>query len=191
MFNLRNFFNVLEYKEIDSSNTESIRLIQNDIINQKTIIFSEKQTFGRGKKDAIWESPKGNIHLSLIYPILFDEVEKYNNFQDFSLFIGLSLYEVINFYKNSKCEVVIKKPNDILINGKKVAGILVESVVHKDFYYLIIGIGINWNIAPIDTSDYIKKFLDIEKDKFIFHLMMDIKEKINNFQFYYHQILTI
>jgi BirA family biotin operon repressor/biotin-[acetyl-CoA-carboxylase] ligase len=191
MFNLSNLFKIVKYNEIDSTNTEAIRLIQENLINKKTIILSNKQTNGRGKKDAIWQSPEGNIYLTAIYIVSPDELRKHNNFENFSLIIGLSLQEVINFYKNTKCEVRIKKPNDILIDEKKVAGILIEFINHKNMHYLIIGIGINWNNAPLETSDYLKKFLKIQRDEFIFHLMVNIDEKIKNYPFYYNQTLLI
>ena len=166
-------------------------MIQNNKINQQTVIFANTQINGRGKKDAIWKSPIGNIYLSFIFPIPLGNLTIYNNFQDCSLLIGLSLHEVINFYKNKEYDIKIKKPNDILINGKKVAGILIESINHEDSCYLIVGIGINWENAPLKTSDYIKKFLKINKNEFIFHLLMNVREKISNFQLYSHRISII
>ncbi len=184
MLNLRNFFEIIEYDKIDSTNDEALRLIQNHKINQKTILFANQQTSGRGKKDAIWSSPNGNIYLSLVFPIFSRDLEKYNSFQNFSLLIGLSLYEVMNFYKNTECEIKIKKPNDILIDGKKVAGILIESIFQNNMHYLIVGIGVNWENAPLETSDYVKKFLRIDKNDFIFHAMMNVDEKVGNSQLY-------
>jgi BirA family biotin operon repressor/biotin-[acetyl-CoA-carboxylase] ligase len=191
MLNLRNFFKVREYEKIDSTNDESFRLIKKDIIKEKTVILSDEQTNGRGKKDAIWNSPRGNIYLSFIYPICFNEFQKFNNFKDFSLLIGLSLYEVINFYKNNNYDILIKKPNDILINKKKVAGILIESIDFKVYHYLIVGVGVNWIKSPLENSDYIEKFLKIKKDEFLFHLVMNINEKIDNFQLYYDRLNLI
>lgn len=187
MSKLSNFFRVIGYIEIGSTNDEAIRLIKNREINAQTIILSERQTSGRGKEKAVWESPIGNIYISFIF--LIDDIKRYSSFQSISLLIGQALYEVINLYKKYEIEIKIKKPNDVLINGKKIAGILPEFIQENNENYLIIGIGINWLTAPLETSDHIDKFLKIEKDEFIFHLSMNVMEKISNFHLYENSVL--
>ncbi len=186
---LRKSFDIIECKTIDSTNDEAIRMIKQNQIQQKTIILSNEQTKGRGKENAIWTSPIGNIYMTLIF--LVDDIKKYNDFQNLSLVVGLSLHDVIIANRNHELNIRIKKPNDILINEKKVAGILPEVIFHNNIYYINIGIGINWSIAPLETSDFINQFISIEKNEFIVKISHDIDEKLKNFLFYNNKILNL
>ena len=66
-----------------------------------------------------------------------------------------------------------------------------QIIIRINMHYLIIGIGVNWENAPLETSDYVKKFLRIDKNDFIFHAMMNVDEKVGNSQLYFDRIATI
>ncbi len=135
------------FTEIDSTNTY-LKLLDENI--KKAVCIAESQTAGRGRFGRTWISPKGkNIYCSIQYPI-----------SDPHLLAGLSAHiayiiaEVIK--KNiGPFEVALKWPNDIYVDGKKIAGILIEllSTNHK-LSKAIIGFGINVNmtLAPLDNS---------------------------------------
>jgi len=118
-----------------------------------TIIIADEQTVGKGRKERVWFSPKGCIALSVIlYPgVLYLP----------SLIMVASLAVVHSIEAVTGLKSQVKWPNDVVINGKKVCGILIESDVRGDRVdFTIIGIGINVNfrladfpeIAPIATS---------------------------------------
>ena len=113
----------------------------NDVAKDYTadfsVIVAAEQTKGKGRRGKTWISPEGGLYASIVItnPDL-------SNLGIYSLAAAVSLCEVI------PAKAKIKWPNDILINGKKVSGILLETVANPD--RLIIGIGININTFPKD-----------------------------------------
>jgi BirA family biotin operon repressor/biotin-[acetyl-CoA-carboxylase] ligase len=117
------------------------------------VIVAEEQTAGRGRIKRRWLSPRGGIALSIIlYPPL-DYLS--------SLIMVASLAVAGSIERVTGLKAQLKWPNDVLVNGKKVCGILVESDVRGNKVdYAVIGIGINANlklsefpqIAPMATS---------------------------------------
>lgn len=118
-----------------------------------TVIVAEEQTAGRGRIKRRWLSPRGGIALSIIlYPPL-------DYLPSLIMVASLAVAHAIERVTGLKAQ--IKWPNDVLVSGKKVCGILVESDVRGNRVdYAVIGIGINANIklsefpqiAPMSTS---------------------------------------
>ena len=111
-----------------------------------TVIIADEQTAGRGRIKRLWLSPQGNIALSVIlYPGV-----AYLPF--LIMLVSLAVVHSIEAVTGLKSQ--LKWPNDVLINGKKVCGILVESNVQSDIVdYAIIGIGINVNLRLSDFPE--------------------------------------
>ncbi|HXK80846.1 MAG TPA: biotin--[acetyl-CoA-carboxylase] ligase [Bacteroidales bacterium] len=127
------------YKELDSTNIEAQRLIK-DGLNQNAAIISQFQLKGKGQKGNCWHSENGkNILISIV---CFHNMPMENQF-DISIKSSLG---IIDFLDDYSIKAQIKWPNDILINGKKLAGILIENNVKGRFLSSsIIGIGLNVN----------------------------------------------
>ncbi len=123
------------FDELDSTNEYAKRILGN--IKEGAVVFAETQTQGKGRLDRKWYSPEGGIYMSVIL------------FPDKPLLIpvlaGVSICEVFNAYD---ILLGIKWPNDILLNEKKVAGILIETIDNA----VIIGIGINLNITEFPAE---------------------------------------
>lgn len=104
-----------------------------------TVVIAGEQTAGRGRKGRIWLSPPGNIALSIIlYPSLATLP---------SLIMLASLAVIHSIEAVTGLKAQLSWPNDVLINGKKVCGILIESDVWGDrVVYALVGIGINVNL---------------------------------------------
>jgi BirA family biotin operon repressor/biotin-[acetyl-CoA-carboxylase] ligase len=111
-----------------------------------TVVIADEQTGGRGRLKRAWLSPKGNIALSIIlYPGLSCLP---------SLIMLASLAVVHSIESAIGLKPQVKWPNDVLINGKKVCGVLIESDVQKTrVNYAIIGIGINANLRLADFPE--------------------------------------
>jgi len=138
------------YKKVESTNNVALRLIKQG--NQRGIILSDQQTKGKGQRKNKWISIKGNLFLSVFF-----EISK-----------KISLSKIINLnlkiikkiiYKKINSLILIKKPNDILINKKKVCGILQETIFREGRKYLIVGIGINVSNSP-QINNYPTTFLN-------------------------------
>ncbi len=111
-----------------------------------TVIVADEQTVGKGRLKRTWLSPGGNIALSIIlYPSLAYLP---------SLIMLASLAVVHSIGAATGLKAQIKWPNDVLINGRKVCGILIESDVQGNTVnYTIIGIGINVNLRLADFPE--------------------------------------
>jgi BirA family biotin operon repressor/biotin-[acetyl-CoA-carboxylase] ligase len=111
-----------------------------------TVVLAEEQTAGKGRLKRTWLSPKGSIALSII----LHPSPAYLT----SLIMVASLAVVHCIEKATSLKAQIKWPNDVLVNEKKVCGILIESDVRgKTVGYAIIGIGINANLKPSDFPE--------------------------------------
>ena len=132
------------------TSTTSTMMVAKEIARQGategTIIIADEQTSGRGRLKRTWLSPTGSLSISIIlYPPL----------DILSQLIMVSSVAVVKAIREiTGIEARIKWPNDILIDGKKVCGILIESEVEgDDVKFAIIGIGVNINLNPMAFPD--------------------------------------
>jgi len=111
-----------------------------------TAIIADEQTAGRGRIKRVWLSPKGSIALSIIlYPNVV-------NLPSLSMLASLALVHSIEAVTGLRAQV--KWPNDVLVNDRKVCGILIESNVRGNIVdYAIIGIGVNVNLRLSDFPE--------------------------------------
>jgi BirA family biotin operon repressor/biotin-[acetyl-CoA-carboxylase] ligase len=142
-------YNLLIYEEIDSTNSEALRLAKAGV-DGKFVIWAQSQTQGRGRNGRSWASEKDNLFTS----ILLSPDCKSEALPQLSFVTAIAVYDALaNILKKHKSTATLslKWPNDILINDCKVAGILLESINVKAVKrnYLVVGIGININNAPL------------------------------------------
>ena len=143
------------YKKVESTNNVALRLIKQG--TQSGIISTDLQTKGKGQRKNKWISKKGNLFLSIFFEI--------GKKISLSKLIRLNLKIIKKtIYKKVNSTIHIKKPNDILINKKKVCGILQEIIFRNDRKYLIIGIGINISCSP-KINNYPTTFLNKHSNK--------------------------
>ena len=123
---------------VDSTNTRIKNLAEEGYPNG-TLVVADRQEAGRGRRGRTWESPAGNsIYMSLL---LKPEVNP-NNASMITLVAALALSKAITEVCNVPAS--IKWPNDIVVNGKKVCGILTEMSAQFDYVnYIVVGVGIN------------------------------------------------
>lgn len=128
------------YREVSSTNTVAKFLSMNNVENG-TVVISEKQTKAKGRSGKSWESPLGGVWLSII---LKPNVEQ-SKFPLITLATGVAVAKTLEKIGVENPE--IKWPNDIMINGKKVCGILTEAVAKfNTVENVIIGVGIDANL---------------------------------------------
>jgi BirA family biotin operon repressor/biotin-[acetyl-CoA-carboxylase] ligase len=136
---------VIQFKSVKSTNDEAIKLVRSNKCFTG-LIFANSQIKGRGTMGKKWISCKGNIFISIFFKVDLIKI-KIENY----LIINARIIKKI-ITKYTQKIVKIKKPNDLLISGKKICGILQEVIYHKKNKYLIIGIGINTKISPSDKN---------------------------------------
>jgi BirA family biotin operon repressor/biotin-[acetyl-CoA-carboxylase] ligase len=151
-------YNLLTFKSLDSTNSEALRIAASGARGDFVILSSE-QTSGRGQKWRRWVSIPSNLHAS----ILLDSNVDPKRHPQLSFVVANAMYESIaSLVKKHKLalDIKLKWPNDVLINGKKVAGILLESINLKDKNYVIIGFGVNVMKAPAKTGRAVTSLFD-------------------------------
>ena len=141
-----------------------------------TVILADEQTAGKGRLKRVWLSPKGSIALSVIlYPSVV-------YLPSLIMLTSLAVAHSVGTVTGLKSQ--IKWPNDVLINGRKVCGILIESDVSKKVVnYAILGIGINVNqrlshfpdILPIAASLSDELGRDASRLDLIRHLLVEVE----------------
>jgi BirA family biotin operon repressor/biotin-[acetyl-CoA-carboxylase] ligase len=142
---------VYYFNTIDTTQNFAMEIVTRNNMNG-TIIIAKKQTGGRGRMKRKWKSPVGGIWMSIIiHP-------KFGVSSTTLVPIAISLALCIAIEKTLKIKPELKWPNDVTVNGKKVAGVLVDaSIVSNEIEYMIIGVGINFKIKPIELANTIKK----------------------------------
>ncbi|VVB97584.1 Putative biotin ligase [uncultured archaeon] len=168
--------------------TESTNIIAREIAGQAdegTVVIAESQTGGRGRLGRKWISPEGGIWLSIIIKPRIQPLHA----SRITLLAGVSVAKTISSYG---IQAKIKWPNDVLINGKKVCGILTEVGAEIDLIdYCIVGIGIDANVDTEsfpneirDGSTSLKKELGREIDRigFVQRLLLEFEELYLLFQ---------
>ncbi|MFP4697201.1 MAG: biotin--[acetyl-CoA-carboxylase] ligase [Eubacteriales bacterium] len=139
--------NVIIYDAIDSTNQQAKRLAL-DGLGNGTVVIAEQQIKGKGRRGKNWESP---YQTGIWMSILLKPNIHPNQASMITLLAGLATVKSIN--KKIDNNSFIKWPNDIVINGKKVCGILTEISTEIDTVnYIIVGIGINVNTLEFDKD---------------------------------------
>jgi BirA family biotin operon repressor/biotin-[acetyl-CoA-carboxylase] ligase len=132
---------LLFFQELTSTMDEAARQAEAGT-EEGTVVVAESQSAGRGRKGRSWVSQLGNLYVSVVFRPTLQTLPLVN------ILGGVATARAIR--KVAGLEPRIKWPNDVLLNGKKVAGILVESVVTGDrVCYAVLGIGIN---VGLDSS---------------------------------------
>ncbi|MBD1135385.1 biotin--[acetyl-CoA-carboxylase] ligase [Pelagibacterales bacterium SAG-MED47] len=174
-------FKIFRFKKVKSTNRTAIRIIKKLNLDHGMII-SETQTNGKGQYGKKWISYKGNLFVSFFYKIDYVNI----SIKKITKINCLLVKKLLSFYYKGK--IVIKKPNDLFIEKKKISGILQETLNKFKKKYLIIGIGINLiknpNIKNYPTTN-LSEFIDNKiskkgvenKLKKIFELNLDTLNK--------------
>jgi BirA family biotin operon repressor/biotin-[acetyl-CoA-carboxylase] ligase len=189
--------NIFYEEKVGSTNLMARELAVKGIKNG-TVVIADTQDKGKGRNGKIWTSPKAcNIYMSIILKPKFSP-EAANGMTILAATAAAESIEEI-----SSITPQIKWPNDILINSKKVSGILTEMSTHnKVIEYIIVGIGINVNLKEEDIYENIKNIatsLYIERTKKLKQLNENnmfinrnnlIISFLNKFERYYETFLS-
>lgn len=129
---------LIHYPTLDSTNDEARRLIKQGA-GEGVVVLAGTQTRGRGKPGSRWLSPRGNLYFSAV-------LKPYRNPRELAPITLLgALAARALLVRVAGLPVTIKWPNDLLVHGRKIGGVLTERVPAG---HLIIGIGINLQVVP-------------------------------------------
>ena len=127
--------------------------------NLFSVHLAEQQVSGRGRNNKKWVSPHGqNIYLSLGWKSSIN----HSQLEGLSLAVATSLISSLKEFTSS--DLKIKWPNDLLINGKKISGILIETTDSEDGLDIVIGIGINVHMDESEGSEIDQSWGNLEEN---------------------------
>lgn len=167
---------ILELDETESTNTYATNLIKEVHVAEGAIVLTHNQTKGRGQVGNTWQAERAkNLTFSLVLHPNFLSVDKQFYL---SKITSLAVFGMLTDFLNpSLYDIKIKWPNDILVNDKKIAGILIENILRGNFLQSsVIGVGININQQSFNNVDKLATSLGIllQKD-------FDLKEMLHIF----------
>jgi BirA family transcriptional regulator, biotin operon repressor / biotin---[acetyl-CoA-carboxylase] ligase len=136
-------FTVWHHDKIGSTNDEARRLAIEGAPHG-TVVHADEQTSGRGRLSHTWFSPPGNLYLS----ILLRTSQPAARTAELSFVAALSVADAVEALLPRQTRAMLKWPNDVLVGGAKIAGILLEQVDEAT----IMGIGLNVLEAPSNTA---------------------------------------
>ena len=184
--------NLYCFQVIDSTNSYLLELAREGA-PEGTVVLSEYQTAGRGRKARKWFASKGK---NLLVSILLRPELEIDYVQKITLATAIILANSIEQYLKENDlpaqDIRFKWPNDLLVNNRKLSGILSESILHdKKIMALVIGIGINLNEMPQEREPDIKhkavslKELtgaEIDREKFLCQLLENFEKGYERFE---------
>jgi BirA family biotin operon repressor/biotin-[acetyl-CoA-carboxylase] ligase len=188
---LKEPINIIEFEEIGSTNEKAIELA-NTGAPEWTVVFARKQTKGKGRYQRVWESP---ADMGLWFSVILRPQINLNQLNLINLVTALSIRDFIlgiiekQLKTGRRPEVQLKWPNDILVEGKKFCGILLESRIRENkILQLIVGIGLNLNQEKENFSDEIRN--TATSLKILTGLSFNLNSTLRNFLSYFYDILN-
>ncbi len=132
---------IFRLDKVDSTNNFAANLIEGRLCRNGALILADTQTTGKGQRGSLWESETGkNLLCSYVY---FPDNLSVDFLQELNMCLSISLIKCLNYFE---IDAEIKWPNDILVDGKKISGILIENNVRAGkVKSMIFGIGLNIN----------------------------------------------
>ncbi len=129
-------YSIHKYRELDSTNDYALR--NKDTLVQGDVIVANKQSNGHGRFERKWISDnESNVYLTIVLGEII-------NFSVIPLYAAVVLVRVL---ESLGVKAKIKWPNDILVDGKKMAGILVQNALHGNNSFVVVGIGLNISLS--------------------------------------------
>lgn len=146
--NLLNDYHLLSFDSLDSTNEEAKRLAKGGGCHG-AVVWAKRQTAGKGRLGRDWVSQEGNLFVS----VLLQPQKPLAEFSQLSFVAAVAAMESIKPLLAEKSRPQCKWPNDILLDGKKLGGILLESFqAPESGTWVVVGVGINIDSAPPKTE---------------------------------------
>jgi BirA family biotin operon repressor/biotin-[acetyl-CoA-carboxylase] ligase len=164
-------YKIFNFKKVNSTNDIAIKKVKRGFT--RGLVQAEFQKKGRGQRGKKWISYKGNLFITIFF-----KINKKTSLKNITFKNCNKIKKVIS--KLIKKKLIIMKPNDLLLNNKKICGILQETVVHKNSLFLIAGIGINLIKSPKiinypTTNIFDELGINVSKKLIIKHIINEFK----------------
>ena len=174
--------NLVYHKETGSTNLD-VKVLAEEGKPEGTLVVADMQTTGRGRRGRAWISPSGEaIYMSLL---LRPDCNP-DKASALTLVMALAVVEALEEIDPDGCG--IKWPNDVVMNGKKVCGILTEMSAELDaIHYVVVGVGINVNQPSIEgelADRATSLYMELEQEYEIFQKTYDLSGLVDTYNKY-------
>ncbi|MBT4922320.1 MAG: biotin--[acetyl-CoA-carboxylase] ligase [Rickettsiales bacterium] len=165
--------NVIIFDKIDSTSKELSRMINNGYAEQGDVILASEQTDGHGRDGRKWESQLGNLFASF----LLEPKISIAKLSFVSFLLAKNVIESLQDVVGDRAKISYKWPNDIMLNNKKMGGILLQTYLDPsshDCNYMMCGLGLNLKHHPvhIDSADIFHEVqLMLDKNKLLYDVL--------------------
>ncbi|HTZ37379.1 MAG TPA: biotin--[acetyl-CoA-carboxylase] ligase [Stellaceae bacterium] len=142
-------FRLVAYETVGSTNDEAKRLAR-DGAAEGLVVWAREQQAGRGRRGHVWASPPGNLYLSLLLRPNCRAAAA----AQLGFVTALALAEALGEFAGTAIDLRFKWPNDVMGNGRKLAGILLETEMLAGDVpaFVVIGIGVNLASSPREVA---------------------------------------
>jgi BirA family transcriptional regulator, biotin operon repressor / biotin---[acetyl-CoA-carboxylase] ligase len=142
-------YRLVSRETVGSTNDEVKRLARSGA-EQGTLVWALEQTVGRGRRGRVWSSPRGNLYTSLV----LRPACRLEHAAQLGFVAALAVGDALAALVPGLREPALKWPNDVLVGGRKIAGVLLESEIGENasLAFLIVGVGINLVSAPTNVE---------------------------------------
>ncbi len=142
-------FELVVHETLGSTNAEAVEYGRKHRGADRVWVAARSQTAGRGRRDTIWVSPPGNLYATLL---LHDPAPP-QRAPDLSFVAGLAVHDaILDCAPRLRSRLALKWPNDLLVDGKKLAGILIEGQALDGHLAVAVGIGVNCVHHPAQAA---------------------------------------
>ncbi len=138
-------YTYIPLEKVGSTNEEAVRFLGEGLAQDRSVITAKEQGAGRGRGSRAWESPLGNLYATLVLKPDRPEIE----WGQLCFVLSLAIAEALKNILSNKSQVQVKWPNDVLVNARKISGILLE--VHQTASgqkVMLMGFGVNCRNHP-------------------------------------------
>lgn len=175
-------WSVQHRNQVESTNKMMIQMFEENEHLHHFVISADQQSSGKGRLGHDWASPKGNSYST--YLLNFQKDDFFLKSENLSLLgfaTAIAIVRTLLDFGVSKSDIFCKWPNDILVQGKKISGILLESITGGDnqLKAVMVGCGVNLNHVPKDATIHgqslsilVNAFIDpnIYLEQYLLHL---------------------
>lgn len=154
-------WDICQFNVLDSTQ-DSVKHAAVDGVSEGLVIQALEQSAGRGRHGRVWVSQPGNLFLSCLFRPMCDA----QHIGFLSLMVGVAVYKAAVELGETTEALMLKWPNDVLLNGQKCAGILLESDVSADGQIEWVAAGVGVNIVSSPDDEGVALNIDVEVDVF-------------------------
>lgn len=145
-------WSILKYGSVNSTNEIAKELAHKNAA-EGTVVVAEEQKSGHGRMGRSWHSPKGGLWFSLILRPKLHPSEAPEMMAICAQSVAEAVKEVCGL------ETSVKSPNDVVVKGKKLCGVLVEeAATFSSLQWMVIGIGVNANFRTLDLPEEVRSY---------------------------------